>query len=368
MSLLGDFLEAFYAPNHSFRTVFARVHHERPSGEATTSRRMVIGKRKPSSKKLNMVTSEMSFWVELPDRARVEVTQSKGSESKTTTEVVRGHEHFKRRPDGSVEVDSEPGPMSLARYRHPTEYARHFDRSLIREFFSSLTLQQVGECQIAGRDCVRILAQPLNEDHIWPHWLSLDADAYEFVADVAVPSLLSIHALNDGELIESHEVIEVRFDESIDEAMFTCEPIEGQQVHEAVPIAHQLSAKGAAARVPFKLLFPRKQSGTETQLEEVMHAPARVGRDEHLTVSVRGNRECKLWYYLRARPEREMQRDLEWETVEISGRKLNISDPEVPEGLRVLSFEQAGTCVEIVSDLPRADLFDFALSMEVFSG
>lgn len=368
MSLLADFLEAFYGTHHNFRTVFARVHHESQSGSATKTRRMVIGKAKPSTTKTDMVTTEMIFWAELPDRVRVEIARTKGSETKTTVEVLRGHEHLKRKSDGSVEVESENEFTKKGRYQFPTQYARHFDRGLIREFFSALMLERVGECQIAGRDCVRIRALPINGDHIWPHWLSIEADTYEFAGDLALPSLLSIRAFQDGALIESHDVVEVKFDEPIDEAMFTCEPVSGQAGREAIPVVHRISPKTAAARVPFRLLFPAKAMGEESPIEEVLHCPARDSEDEHIAVFLRDKGNCQLWYHLRARPEREMARDLEWEPVESSGRMFRISDPDVPEGLRVLSFELAGTCVEIFSDLPRSDLFDFALSLQAFQG
>lgn len=368
MSRLGDFLEAFYGTHHSFRTVFARVHHESQPGSPTKTRRMIIGKAKPSTAKTDMVTTEMSFWAELPDRVRMEISRSKGTETKTTVEVLRGHEHWKRKPDGSVEVESERELTKNGRYQFPTQYARHFDRGLIREFFSALTLEQVGECQIAGRDCVRMRALPIDGDHIWPHWLSIEADTYEFAGDLALPSLLSILAFQEGALIESHEVVEVKFDEPIDEAMFTCEPITGRAVREAVPVVDRISPKTAAARVPFKLLFPAKGTGGESPIEEVMHCPARDSEGEHISVFLRDEGNFQLWYHLRARPGKEMQSDLEWEPVEISGRKFRISDPDVPEGLRVLTFEQAGTCVEIFSDLPRSDLFDFALSLHEFHG
>lgn len=368
MSLLGDFLEAFYRSRHNFRTVFARVHHERPSGAGTKTRRMVIGKARPSTRESSRVTTEMACWAELPDRVRMEITRTKGDKSKTTVEVQRGHEHLVRKDDGSVEFDSERGQMSRGIHRLPTQFARHFDRGLIREFFSSLFLEQVGQCRVAGRDCVKIRAIPLDGDHIWPHWLSPAADAYEFAGDLAHPSLLSIRAFQEGKTIESHEVVEVQFDEPIDEATFNCEPLSGQQVREAIPVVEQITAKDAAARVPFKLLFPAEDSGMKIRFEQVTFCSARDGNDEHISVSLQNQGDYKLWYHLRTRPDKEMQRKLEWETVQVSGRKFHISDPEVSEGLRILSFEQAGTCIEVISDLPRADLFDFALSLQEFQG
>ena len=52
------------------------------------------------------------------------------------------------------------------------------------------------------------------------------------------------------------------------------------------------------------------------------------------------------------------------EEIEFSGRRFQLSDPEVEGALSILVFEQEGTWVEIVSDLGRDELLNVAASFE----
>ena len=368
MGLLGDFLEAFYGAGATFQTVRATVHSERrQTSGGESSRRRPIRKRKTSSIDSSPVTVESKFWAVLPDRVRVDVTGVRSGKPETTVEVVRGNERFKRVSDGSVEYEKLTSRKMRADGSHPTEFRRHFDRGLIREFFASLVLEDAGPCTVAGRDCVRINAKPVPGDRIWPHWLASEADEYLFAADLAVPSLLSIVALLSGAVIDRLEVVDLAFDVEIDRSLFVCQPLEGNSMRDARPITQRVSLEAAAEMVPFKLLVPKR--GIPEGFSHVHYEPSRSNKTgESVSVFCIGEGRHSLWFHLRGSRDEDSEERLEWEAVEVAGRHFEISDPEVEEGMMCLRFCQDGTWVEIVSDHPRQDLLDIAMSFEPFEG
>jgi hypothetical protein len=67
---------------------------------------------------------------------------------------------------------------------------------------------------------------------------------------------------------------------------------------------------------------------------------------------------------LRQKPDAEMENELEWEDVEASGRRFQVSDPESEDGMVVLKFCQEGTWVEVFSDHSRNELLQIAASFQ----
>jgi hypothetical protein len=299
----------------------------------------------------------------LPDHVRIDATRNQNGKTESTVEITKGGERFKRTPEGTVEVEKA---RQRRREREgdslPTDYRRHFDRCLIREFFASLVLEDSGACKVAGRDCVRIRAVPLPGDSIWPHWLPAEADMFEFAADVNLPSLLSITGFLSGDVIERIEVVDVAFDEQVDESIFDCQPLAGQSIRTAEPVTQRVTLETAIAKVPFTVLLPKRGVGEANDLH---YKPGgNDGAGESLTVMYVGNGPNSLWFHLRAKPDPEADERLEWEEVEVAGRRFEISDPEVEGGMICLRFCQDGTWVEIVSDHSRPELLDIAMSFE----
>ncbi len=363
MGLLGDFLESFYSNGQTFQSVQAHVRRERtPTTRGTTSRRGAIGRAKTSAK--STITSvDMKFWAVVPDRVRVDETKIKDGLPETTVEITRGNEQWKQNADGSVEVENEKRRIRGIGNNFPIDYRRQFDRSLIREFFASLVLEQLGECKVAGRDCVRMKALPVPDDHIWPHWLPADADEFEFAADLAFPSLLSIKGLLAGTVIETIEVESVTFNASIDDSIFTCEPRAGQPIRKAVPITEPITLEAALAKVPFTVLLPKIASSEGSP--HLHYQPLQPnGTGENLTVFYHQDGPNRLWFTLRQSPDSEMESELEWEEIEVSGRRFQLSDPESDDGMMVLRFSQDGTWVDVFSDHPRNELLRIAESFQ----
>jgi hypothetical protein len=364
MSLLGDFLESFYGSGGQPQTIWAQLRRERKASKrGAPSRRAPIGRKKLSAGEAMSIV-DMEFWAKGETLVRVDTTPVIGGDEGITAEAVKNRVRTKRLADGSVEVDR-------ARMRRrdaddlPTEFRRHFDRRLIREFFSSLTLADLGETHVAGRPCVRMRAIPLDRDSIWPHWLSTDADEFEFAADLEFPSLLSIGAKLGGEVFETFETTCVTFNGVIDETLFDLEPLFGRTARDAVPVTERITLEAATKRAPFTIVLP-KLPPNEGEPDFHYHPVQGRRTAESLTVFYNGPR--KYWFSLTAQRDERQHETHEWEEIELSGRRFYLSDPEVEGGLKILVFCHEGTWVDIDSDWSREDLLKSALSFEKVGG
>jgi hypothetical protein len=305
----------------------------------------------------------MKFWAVLPDRVRIDTTKTNDGQPETTVEITRGNERLNQNADGSVEVENEKRRIRAVGNNLPTDFRRQFDRSLIREFFASLVLEQLGECKVAGRDCVRIKALPVPDDRIWPHWLPAEADEFEFAADLVFPSLLSITGLLSGKVIETLEVESVTFNASIDDSTFTCQPRFGQPVRNAVPITERITLDAALAKVPFTVLLPKITNSEDSP--HLNYEPLQPdGTGESLTIFYHQTGPNRLWFRLRQNPDSTMANELEWEELEASGRRFQLSDPQSDDGIMVLRFCQDGTWVDLFSDHSRNELLRIAASFQ----
>jgi hypothetical protein len=360
VSLLGKFLESFYGSGDLPRTIWAQVRREQIRvNQGESSRRHPIGREKRRTTEAKSLV-ELEFWAMMPDRVREDQTRIRDGETESTVEVTMGSQRLKRIADGSIEVEKEPRRGRSNGDLLPNDFRRHFDRSLIRRLFASLTLEHVGACQVAGRDCVRIRAVPIPVDQIWPHWLPTEADEFEFAADLEFPSLLSIQAKLAGRAFETFEVVQVTFNGGIDESVFDVQPLAGKQTRDAEPVVQQISLEAAIDKVPFTVLLPKLAS--EFGERNVHYSPPRAKRPENLTVHYHGDALKRFWFNLQLELDAEIRDRLEWEEIEFAGRQMKLSDPEVDGALSVLVFNQEGTWVEIVSDLSRDELLKVAAS------
>ena len=187
---------------------------------------------------------------------------------------------------------------------------------------------------------------------------------FEFAGDLATSSLLSISGLLSGEIIESHRVVDVEFDKPVDMSIFECEPLAGQSILQATPDRPKVSLETAKSKVPFTLLLPKR--GVDGNIPEIHYAERETGKLAGQKVSFMyvGNASNCLMFYLHSRPEPESDEQLEWNEIEFSGRRFEISDPEVEGGMIMLRFCQEGTWVEMISDHSRQDLLAIATSFE----
>jgi len=206
----------------------------------------------------------------------------------------------------------------------------------------------------------------LSGAQLWPHWFAWEAREFELAADVKRATLLSIVGIVAGELVETHEVLEVSYDEDLDLSLFTYEPGPRESVQAAIPVAEHVTWEIAAERAPFTLLRPTFIPEGHRGLDEVTYHPARPSSlDEHVTIFYRGDRSaCSLWITQRKERDVRSHEKFAWDELNIDGRVFELSDPGTDDGLRLLTFEQEGTDVNITSDLPTEELVKIARSMQ----
>jgi len=367
MSNLGDFLERFYAPEQTFHTVQARVRHTIKAApeNASSGRTSNIGRPRRDRKPRSESVEVLQFWAHYPDKARIESTRTKREQSQTTIEIVNGEDQWKRFHDGTVERDTTLSERSRGIHRLPTELERHFGNELLRQCFAALTLEVVGTCEVANRDCLKLRAKKLPEALFWPHWFSFEAIEFELAADIERAVLLSIIGVIDEQPVDAHEVFEVSFDEELDDSLFTYEAGLGETVQPATPTIEHTTLRAAAARAPFTVLVPSYLPEMDSLYNEAIYHPNRPDcKDEHLTIFYRGAKSYdSLWIQQSGHPDSDTRDELEWDEFEHDGQRMQISDPYPEQGRRILCTEQAGTHVSITSDLPRDKLARIAASL-----
>jgi hypothetical protein len=363
MGRLGDFLEAVYGASERFNTIRASIKQWRNRDLADTARGdnwTVMGRRKATPHSPSpLERANISIWIALPGRVRIEKERRRGGMVETSLTVVNGSEWWERDHEGHVEAAngthrSRPSLIDVE---------RHFDHASLRKFFVALNLECTGTAQTACHDCIRVRATLRPDSRLWPHWLPKGADKYEFHAEPEHGVLLSIIARYAGRAFEFSQVTQVNFDEPLDEALFTYIPAAGEQVRPAEPIAEHLTLEAAVARMPFAVLVPARLPDPEHSQIQVMYHPRRLRAPRaYLTLMyVGGEARKSLWINQGGTPDPEADQ-FEWQRVNRDGWSLRISDPGA-EGMRVMSLEHAGTHVMIWSDLDREQLVDLAMSL-----
>jgi len=366
MSELGEFLARFYSPEPTFRALRAGVRHTRKASVdgASSSRRPVIGRRRSGGNPHCGSEATLMIWAIPPDHVRVETERTRDGQAESTVEVTNSDDTWKRFANGTVQAGARSARRDRGEASLPTEYRRHFDRGLIRECFAALTLEAIGSCQVAGRECLRIRAVETPAKQLWPHWLAWEADSFEFAADVERSVLLSIVGTVAGAPVETHEVVEIAFDEELDESLFVYEPRPDERVEPVTPVAERITLEAAVSRAPFTVLRPTwLPEGDRLESQMMYHRTGPDFPDPHLTMLYGGCESFDhLWVNQRSDREKRMQEELQWEVVTVGVRSLEVSDPSPEEGLRIVVFEQHGNWVDIVSDMPLEKLQEFAIS------
>lgn len=377
MSELGDFLERLLGPEPAFRSVRATITHSVDSSiSSAKSPRCIFGKRKNSAKEEESKgltkTRTMSVWFQMPDHARIEI-ESTGDDN-GDCRIIRGFKTITIHADGEVEVDDDSSGRASRRkgIRHyiDTDIDRHFNCDLLHEFVANLSLQKLGVTLTAGRECVRILARLIEGGRLWPHWLSSEADEFEFHGDIERGVLLKTIGLAQGSPIVVEEVTEVAFDESLSQDLFTFQPSEQQNVRGAGRV-EDLTLDAAIEKMSFTVLTPTKIPNPDRFTCDVhLHPKSRKKSQTTLHISYRGGEksmfEWSFWITECDSPNPQ-DNEFEWEEVPSSSSdqsNLKISDPgdSIEGAMRIVSFRQRGTYVSITSDLPRDVLLDTAMS------
>jgi hypothetical protein len=358
MSRLGDFLETVYGASDGFETLQATIH-QWWNRQATQRAVEIVGRRKVSNESSAAIEEvDLSVWVKLPERFRVDRSRRRRDGVERSVEIIRSKQSWRIDDEGHVETATEER-RDAAR---STDIDRHFDHSLLRQFFNGLDLTLIGDCRAANQNCIRIRAVPRPNALLWPHWLPTGAEEYEFYADPVRGLVLGIIARAAGKVFEVNEVTNIQFDPPLDDSLFIHTPEIGEQTLERGPISEQLTLDAAVLRMPFKVLVPTRVPDPAHSQFEVMYHPARMRSPRaSLMFMYRGSAEYDSLWIHQAASQRSDHAELEWEPLEHRGMNLQISDPGA-EGLRILVFDLEGTYVEIVSDLDRERLLELATS------
>ena len=364
MGSLGDFLEVVYGPADRFRTVRATIRQweDRDAAErAMVGDGRAMGRRKPGTPAAGprVWETDLRVWLDGPGRARVETTRRRDGRTESSLVVADGDRWWERDHQGHVQ---EGGPGSEAGRSGPylTDVERHFVPASLREFFVPLALEPAGPVRTAGRDCVRVRAVPRPGVLLWSRWLPDGADEYELHADPERGVVLYVAGKVGGRVFEADEVTEVAFDEPLDPGLFRYDPRPGEQVRPAEAVVERLTLAASVARMPFTVLVPARVPGADHADFEVMYHPPRVGGGRpHLSLLYRGEGHLSV----NQSDTPEGLDELEWEPVEVGGRRMEISDPGPGAGMRLVRLEHLGTHVDIWSDLDRERLLDVAASL-----
>lgn len=163
-------------------------------------------------------------------------------------------------------------------------------------------------------------------------------------------------------MFETHEVLDVAFNEELDSSLFIYTPALGEQVNPAVPFVEHLSLESAVARMPFAVLVPTTVPDQDHTQLEVMYHPARLRlARSHLTLMYRNHEsDASLWIDESHTPEPELEK-FEWERLEAGSQEMLISDPGA--GVRVIVTTLHGTHITIWSDIERDRLVELAKSL-----
>ncbi len=364
MSALGDFLERLFGVGQPFVTVRAKLlqWEDAALSRAAASNRSRIGRhRKPDSNQVSQRREiEIAAWLGLPQQFRLERTTSGASQSRDGWESSDGKSTWTCRSNGAVTVEK---CTKDPQHSIPVDIGRHFCAGLLREIMSALALDEIGAVETAGRSCVRLRGTPRLGVQLWPHWMPHGAEYYELHADPQTAALLYIAGYQGGQIFEVNEVAEVWFDEALSDELFRYSPAADEVVQPATPISERMSLTDAIARVPFKVLIPQRLSSEAKSRREVMFEAARSRRDDSLVIFYGGG----LWIRQGAQPDSELA-ELEFETVEHQGRKLQISDPGIGDGYWVATLEQDGTHVQFMFQGERSELLEMATSLTPAQG
>lgn len=123
MSKLGDFLERFYSPVETFRTVRARVRHTKRSAPPRVDpSRRPIGRRRTDLTDQEEAVDELLMWGAPPHRVRLDETRTAEGRTARSIEVVSGDEVWKRYSNGTVERQGIRKIRGHSRHSLPTRY------------------------------------------------------------------------------------------------------------------------------------------------------------------------------------------------------------------------------------------------------
>lgn len=363
MDSLARYLDTlFSAPDTMPHAVDATITHWRDVGlsNVTDSRHLVIGrKRQKTPDSSHRVESILHTQLQLPSHARITTHSESKDKTRDTLIVMNPDEWCVDNGEGSV----ERGNNGIKNCPHLTDVQRHFDGSLIREFFVGLRLEDHGTVTFLDSECVRFHAFPRTESRIWPHWLPSNADEYEMVGEITTGFLFSIAGILSERIYEKYEVTRIEHDAVFGDDVFSFNSESANFVEATKRVEHMASPSIAQSHVGFAVFVPTIVPENETSHLEVMLDHRSRGESPEVMLMYRGATSYgHLWIKQRTTADCE-EDEYEWEEISLPDTTARISDPG-EEGMRIVSLVKDGTHISIVTDLARPLALKVASSLE----
>jgi len=371
MANLGDFLLTVYGPSQPFQTVRATIRQwedcelaEGAAGGNPEVRNVQRPKGQPAIERPVVREELLDIWLQPADRVRLERNGNDPNCPLASVVVIHGDHTWERDREGHVEVHVAESEDESRRTSHiPTDIERHFIRESLREYFVCLDLEALGSVTTCGRDCIRIRAvrHEGSRGQLWPHWLPHGADEYEFHADAERGALLYIAGKHQGRVFEVCEVIEVAYDEPLDDSVFTYELQLGEQIRTPTPTVERMTIEAAASKVPFVVLVPQWLPASIPGVAEVMfHRESKRQPYPSVTILYRGRRSLWIEQCATAQVDVELSAPA-WDQIELDGKSLAIAD--AGDGQLAIAIQLHGSNALIHSDLSREQLIQIATSL-----
>jgi hypothetical protein len=283
MSELGDLLELLHRAHASFGTVRLEARewrHTRRSNEAYARLAHAASGVTQTIVQEAGVPDEWEVvirgWLDPP-----RVREERGEAGRLVLAVADGERWWQVLPEWATVSDEGDGWSTgrvgecLRRIVDPAALA------------VGLELEVTGRGERAGRDAILVAALPRPHPHAWQHeTLLAGGDRHELAVDAERGTLLGATSFLDDEPAFVLEVLEVAFDEPLDEALFRHEPPPGEQVAKPgeVQSGEWVTVEEAARRASFTVLVPGSLG--HGWRSHVMHTPGREGTRVRETVTL----------------------------------------------------------------------------------
>jgi len=360
MTQLGDLLELLHRAHASFRTVRfeAREWRHTHRTQAAYARAMELhsGVTQVVVEPLDSVPAEWEVtirgWLAPPC-----VREERGEADRLALSASDGERWWQVMPEWATVSDEGDGWSTgrvgecLRPYVDPAPLT------------AGLTLEPAGHVDVAGRDAILVRAVPRPRPfRAEQEALLAGADRHELAVDAERGTLLRTVSFLDDEPAQRLEIVEIGFDEPLDEALFRYEPAPGEEVAKPgeVRAGDVVSIEAAARLASFPVFVPRSLG--HGWRSHVLYTPGREGTRVRETVTValyRDDASHSVTLRQSVGPWESWQTN-GTEEVERGGRPLRVS---VGQWHRVL-VEQDGTHVELDSGTVETEaLVELALAL-----
>jgi outer membrane lipoprotein-sorting protein len=359
MSELGDLLEVVHGAHRSFTSVRLEAREWRHNPRLQLAYGRAVERAggtsyAPAGEVPAETEVAVRAWFEQPNRVREERDEA----GHGYVAVADGTRWWQRLPRWATTSAAGDGWAS--------GQVGHALRPLLEPWplVAGLELAVEGAAEVAGRTAVVARAAPRPHPHGGGgELLPYGADRHELAFDRERGVVLRTRAFLDEEPFSVVEVVEVAFDEPLDDAVFAFVPQAGEQVvrPEEVTPGDVVTVEEAARRASFTVLAPRSLG--RGWRSHVLYTPGREGTPVRETVHLalyRDDATHAVSLRQTAGPWESWQTN-GTEEAERDGRRVRVS---VGPWHRVL-LEERGTFVELDSQTVETEaLLELALALE----